>query len=461
MESLSLELVANVAESLPCPNDLMSLRLVSRRYADIAAPFLFKTLRLAGPQQDDHVYTDGRTNGSRYLGWKKPVEFGCLHTAIDEILGVSIARHVQTITFDPAYYREGFWEDYLVYVQEQLEEPIDEADLDYDSDGSDASDDDYERAMRRAQEERQTRLERELPAINEARAIWDTKMAQQAVNEKSVVEALTKLFESMCVLEKIEIMPWEFHAIMGLDLWSGFQFDNLRDEASPSVYFLRIISRALKSANKRLKYLSVSEVVPEHLLDDEATRHIFTGLQHLRLAIPKVGMMLEDAPISSTFIQLFRCTAPTLQRLEIIGGSKWPQLPERGSHSLMKILCNGNEETPLLFPNLEFLRLGSYILSTSALIKFIAAQPKLMKLHFDHIYLATPELGWPSVALALPANVRAWEVTGNNGHFPMNDSGPLVAYNWHQSWKPSQTPLPTKYGWRMLLGENGTSFIRV
>ncbi|KAI3324818.1 hypothetical protein HD806DRAFT_56312 [Xylariaceae sp. AK1471] len=450
MDSLPAELQFKVAGFL-CLTDLRSLRLVSKRYAAIAARPLFELLRFSGRRQDEPLlWNFGPTSEHELpqgcLGRTRTVEFGKIPEAVDEILGNSLAQYTKTLVFDPAYYRRGFWRDYLMHLENEMHEPVLE----------DASDSEVARIL----EERRTRPEREAPITDAAQIVWNQKAAQQQQNEGIVVAALAKLFRATNPLEKVYVKSWEFYRYAGLQC-NSYMIDVQRRDSFPSTFFLEILAQALHSVGRSIKRLHVSEFFAEHIHDSPATRHLFTGLQDIRLDVLHVEFLLEEAQrsqSSSVLVELFKCALPTLKRLSIIGGGKWPNLAARGAHSLLKILGDGPNESPLSFPKLEFVRLGGLILSTPPLLRFLHAQPCLKRLEFSYIYLSTPDAGWAILAESLPASVEFWKVCGPLGHEPVNGDGP-TAYNWMTTWVPRELP-PTS-GWKAIPRSYGTCFARI
>ncbi|KAI1421837.1 hypothetical protein F5Y12DRAFT_765704 [Xylaria sp. FL1777] len=466
MDSLPPELLARIASFLPCTTDLLCMRLVNKRYAAIAFRPLFEVLRFSGRRQDEippwnFGPTTERALPDGHVGRTRTVEFGKLPEVIDEIVDSSLAPCTKTFIFDPAYYREKFWQDYLMQLQNEMHEPVDEVEFgpDDDSDG-----DDWEAAIERVLEHRRARPEREAHVVNAARTTWDEKIAEQKENEEAVVAALTRLFGIMTALEKIEIKPWIFDGRLlfpGLESCVSYGIDVQRRGSFPCTFFLEILARALHAANRRIKHLRISEFFADHLHDSPATRHLFTGLQHLSLDVIHVEFLADEARKAKVLVELFKCAQPTLRRLSIMAGGKWPNLPARGGHSLLKMLGDESDETgetPLVFPQLEFIRLGGLILSTPPLLQFLRAQPGLKRLEFSHIYLSTPDAGWPSLVEALPTNIESWKVCGPLGHEPVYADGP-TAYNWMTTWRPQE--YSHLFSWKVIPRKYGTYFERV
>ncbi|KAI1131266.1 hypothetical protein F5Y10DRAFT_80479 [Nemania abortiva] len=463
MDSLPPELLAKIASYLPCTTDLVSMRLVNKQYAAIAFRPLFEFLRFSGLRQDQIPPWNFGPSPERLLtagqhGRTRTVEFGKLQEVVDEILGSSIARYTKTFVFDPAYYREGFWPDYLMLLENEIHEPIDEVEFDPDGDRSEGG---WETAIERVIEHRRTRPEREAGVIVAAQALWLEKVAEQKQNKEAIVAALARLFRVMTALERIEIKPWVFDGrdyFPGLESCISYAVDVQRRGSFPSTFFLEILARALYSAKRSIKHLRVSEFFADQLHDTPATRHLFTGLQTIRLDILHVEFLAEEGRRSQVLAELFKCVQPTLRRLSIMAGGKWPNLPARGAHSLLKMLGDGADETPHVFPQLEFLRLGGLILSTPPLVRFLGAQPGLKWLDFSHVYLSTVGAGWPSLAEALPASVESWKASGPLGHEPAEADGP-AAYNWMTTWMPQE--LPVSSGWTATPRKYETHFVRV
>ena len=175
--------------------------------------------------------------------------------------------------------------------------------------------------------------------------------------------------------------------------YSSYKIDVQRRGSFPSTFFLEVLARALYAANRRIKSLLVYEFFVEHLHDSPAIRHVFTGLQYINLNMIHVEFLAEEARKSDLLIELFKCAQPTLRHLSIMAGGKWPGLPARGAHSLLKMTGDGTDEmggNPLIFPQLEFVQLGGIILSTPPLVQFVCAQPSLKRLEFSHLVRIKP-----------------------------------------------------------------------
>lgn len=102
-----------------------------------------------------------------------------------------------------------------------MDEPVDEADLDYeDPEDSDEAEDFeaiYERAVERTQERRNSRPAREASLIEEGERFSRRKIEEQVSNTGRISSALKSLFEAMPALEKVEIKPWEFQNFKELE----------------------------------------------------------------------------------------------------------------------------------------------------------------------------------------------------------------------------------------------------
>jgi hypothetical protein len=162
----------------------------------------------------------------------------------------------------------------------------------------------------------------------------------------------------------------------------------------------------MQSIGRHIKSLNLTGLDLESLHVTSATRHLFAGLKNLKLHMWYAEFMLESAPMLSTCVNLFKCCQRTLESLEVMGGGKWPQLPSRGEHCLLKMVSNEQDVNGPVFPKLRFLGLGSLILDTDCLISFIARQPQLQSLSFTYIYLATSNIGWPALVSSFPDSVE-------------------------------------------------------
>ncbi|KAI0503026.1 hypothetical protein F5B22DRAFT_630845 [Xylaria bambusicola] len=469
MDSLPSELLSRIAYFLPCTPDLISLRLVNKRFAAIASRPLFEMLRFSGRRQDEPAIMNFGPNepvlDPGRVGRTKTVDFSNLAEAVDEVIDGSLACHTKTFVFDPAYYRQKFWQDYLMQVENEEHEPVDEADFDLDGYEDEA---DMEAAIERALEWRRARPDREKDVLESAQAMWDKKIAEQEQNKEAVEAALARLFRVMTCLEKIVIKPWEFDGTFifpDLESCNSYEIDVQRRDSFPCTFFLEVLARALYAADRRIKHLHVQEFFVEHLHDSPAIRHVFTGLQHISLNITHVEFLYVGAQKSELLIELFKHAQPTLRRLSIMAGGKWPSLPARGTHSLLKMVGDGTDKNggmPLVFPQLEFFKLGGIILGTPPLVQFFNAQPNLKQLEFSHIYLSTNGFAWPNLIEALPAAVERWTVRGYLGHEPFRppfDDDAPAAYNWMKEWTLlEQLSLP---GWKGVTGADGLYFERV
>ncbi|KAI0857022.1 hypothetical protein F4860DRAFT_491160 [Xylaria cubensis] len=463
MDSLPPELLARIASFL-CAADLISMRLVNKQYAAIAFRPLFEVLRFSGRRQDqtppwnfgpsiERELSEGR------VGRTRTVEYAKLPEVVDEIVGNSLARYTKTFIFDPAYYRDLFWHDYHMQLQNEMYEPVEETELD-EIDGDD-SEEHWDAAIERVLEYRRARPLREVDAFTAAQAFWQTRRMEQIESKQAVTVALIKLFQTMNALEEIVIKPWVFDGRLlfpGLESCISYGIDVQRRGSFPTTAHLETLAGALHAANQRIKRLHVSEFFAEELHDSLATRHIFTGLQEIRLDVLHIEYLLDESPRHQVLVELFKCVQPTLRKLWFVGGGKWPSLPARGGHSLLKIFSDQPDETPLVFPQIEFVQLSGLILSTPPLLRFLRAQPSLEHLEFGHIYLSTPNCGWPSLVEGLPASIKSWKVCGPLGHEPIEADGP-AAYNWMRTWTPKELS-PTS-GWKAGSHEDRTYFERI
>ncbi|CAG9947009.1 unnamed protein product [Clonostachys rosea f. rosea IK726] len=457
MERMPVELLRNVLQELD-PSSLKNVRLASKRCSELATPILFSVIKLAGEGQIfSHV-----VDPQRYP--KRSVEFGKLHEAIAEVL--PLARSATRLVFAPAFYREGFWDDYRAYLHEQMEEPVDEVDIDYSEDGdvdggddggddededgeeseSETEEDRYEARIQAVIARRAARPEVERDQIREAEEHWNLKRQEQEVNSERVEASLLELI-SCTNLKEIEIQEWEFSGFGGLD-FESYEIDGIRKVSSPTAQHLHLIARCLHKCGRHIEKLQVRALNPEMIQDSPAMRFAFEGLRHLRLDINHVDSLLEDSSFDHALPKLLEHAGPTLERLEMVSGSSWPQLPSRGVHSLGKIFNHKGTSKSLSFPNLRSFRLVSLIISTTSLLEFLTSQPKIAKLEFSYVYLATSGMGWKSLASALPASVEIWEVSGRLGHEPVAGFEPPIAYNWCADWNYFGKQLLTETGWK-------------
>lgn len=224
-----------------------------------------------------------------------------------------------------------------------------------------------------------------------------------------------------------------------------------RDPSSIAVV-TESLAESMQSAGQHAKSLHLVGLDPESLFVTSATRYLFAGLKHLKLDIWYIEFMLESAPVSSTFANLFECCQRTLQTLEIMGG-EWPKLPSEDEHYLIKIFSEEQDVKAPVFPELRVLGLlgrGYPVLNTTSLISFIACQPQLQSLSFNNIYLASSNIRWPAVVSSFPDSVRHWRACGRFGNEPSQEFMPPVAYNWIKGaqeecgWKPHPT---SDYRW--------------
>ncbi|VUC31058.1 unnamed protein product [Clonostachys rosea] len=448
MERMPIELFRNVLQELD-PSTLKNVRLASKRCAELATPILFSVIKLFGPGQNVALLFE-----PQYYP-KRSVEFGNLHEAIAEIL--PIARGATKLVFAPSFYRQGFWDDYRAYLQEQMEEPVDEADIDYSEDGGeedeeeDESDgetdeDRYEARVQAVIAKRAARPDVERDLIREAEEHWNLKRQEQDANSERIEASLLELI-SCTNLKEIELQEWEFNGFGGLD-FESYEIDGKRTTSSPTAHYLHLIASCLHKCGRHVEKLYVHAINPELIQDSPAMRFAFEGLRHLRLDIYHVDSLLEDSSFDHALPKLLEHAGPTLERIELVSGSKWPQLPSRGVRLLSKIFNQKETNTILSFPNLQSFRLVCLIVSTTSLLEFLAAQPKITSLEFGYVYLATSGMGWTSLASALPASVESWEISGRLGQEPFPGFEPPIAYNWCADWNYRQDPLPLETGWK-------------
>lgn len=222
----------------------------------------------------------------------------------------------------------------------------------------------------------------------------------------------------------------------------------MRNDISTTVNLLHILASSLRASDRHVEKLRIHQCIPELLQNSHSMQHTFTGLRHLRLDMHQVDTLLEDSSAPQALPGLLKFAQPTLERLELVSGGKWPQLPSTGVHSLNRILADEETGSPLSFPSLQSFHLGSMLVSTPSLIGFIAAQPNLSTLEFSYVYLATTGMGWTSLATQLPKVVTSWTVSGAVGDGPIAGFQPPLGYNWCTEWRPDQNPLPAETGWK-------------
>lgn len=91
------EILEQISEPL-CVDDLISLRFVSKRWAAVAARFLFTELCFSGCER-------GSRPGRKHTGRIRYAEYGGMEKAVADVL--PFARHVRKFRFEPAYYIPG------------------------------------------------------------------------------------------------------------------------------------------------------------------------------------------------------------------------------------------------------------------------------------------------------------------------------------------------------------------
>ncbi|CAH0022631.1 unnamed protein product [Clonostachys rhizophaga] len=465
MERMPVELLRNVLQELD-PSSLKNVRLASKRCAELATPILFSVIKLVGEGQilsrvpDPQFYP------------KRSVEFGKLHESIAEVL--PLACNATRLVFAPAFYREGFWDDYREYLHDLMEAPVDKDDSDFSEDGSedgsegeDEDEDEDEREERRYEARiqaviarRAARPEVERDQIREAEEHWNLRRQEQEANSERVEASLLELI--LCInLKEVEIQEWEFSDFGGLH-FESYEIDGIRKVSSPTAHHLHLIARCLHKCGRHIEKLNVRALNPEVIQDSPAMRFAFEGLRHLRLDIYHVDSVLEDSSFDHALPKLLEHAGPTLERLELVCGSSWPQLPSRGVHLLGKIFNHKETSKSLSFPNLRSFGLVSLIVSTTSLLEFLTAQPKIAKVEFSYVYLATSGMGWEYLASALPASVETLEVSGRVGHEPIAGFETPIAYNWCADWSYFGRQLLTETGWKGKgAGTTRTQFRRI
>lgn len=108
MESLPPEVQQIIAGCLNS-YDLKALRLVNKRFSNIAARPLFEILNFSGNEQADRYELIGIVANStpayhKYPSRKRTVQYTELPKAVAEV--PPLAKYVKTFKFSPAFYRE-------------------------------------------------------------------------------------------------------------------------------------------------------------------------------------------------------------------------------------------------------------------------------------------------------------------------------------------------------------------
>ncbi|KAI9148115.1 Nitrogen assimilation transcription factor nirA [Paramyrothecium foliicola] len=451
MDRLPPELIRKILQELD-PHDLKIARLVKKQYAALATPLLFTTLEFFGP---DHLDGPWRHSKGRRPKWS--VEFSKLHEIVAEVL--PIVRGTRKLVFAPAYYRNGFWNDYSAYLEAEMDEIVDEYQIS-DSDGSDGGSDDsseddisecpsrsYEHRIQAVVNRRRARPDSERKLILEATDWWEAKILEQNTNRNKVEASLQDLFHHATILEEIDIQVWGFEDVGELRCLSSM-LDGFRSDPSPTMHHLETLSRSLHQASRFIKKLRVDGFNPNLLQDSPALRHTFSDLRHLRLGIGQADSLLEDSASISALPKALKAAENTLEHLELGFGGETPWLPDRGVHLLDKVFRDEETGTSLAFPNLQSFHLSSLLVSSTSLIGFLAAQPKVSTLVFSYIYLVTAGVGWEQLANAIPDSVETWEVFGRLGQEPVAGFEPPIAYNWCTDWRFDQESLPRGTGWK-------------
>ncbi|KAI3335397.1 hypothetical protein F4824DRAFT_155985 [Ustulina deusta] len=407
----------------------------------------------------------------------KTVEFGRLSDTVKEVISLALHRYTRTFVFDPAYYRNGFWDDYRLMLEAAMDEPLDEADLDdndidqieyeyrvgawaeseYESDSSKSSVDILGLALERERVRRVLRLDLEAGAINEAIAHWHKKMEEQTTNEAEILTALAKLFRGMSCLEKIQVRPWEFSKWPGLRSCNSYEVDSQRGHLGfCSSLMTEFVAQALESAGRHIQHLQIIEFCPAQFHNTPATRHLFTGLRQLSLDQFSMPPLEESQP-SGVMAKLLQCALPTLERLSVGAGAKWPEIQGDGEDALFrKTLGMQGEDSPLVFPRLEFVQFRGMIFDGPILLRFLSAQPCLRRLEFTHVVLGPNGLRWPEFLGALPDRIKSCQLLEDFRHEPIEGGDPTGR------WDPEVDPIPIHSGWKekRLYGLGSGHFVR-
>ncbi len=119
------------------------------------------------------------------------------------------------------------------------------------------------------------------------------------------------------------------------------------------------VAQALESAGRHIQHLQIIEFCPAQFHNTPATRHLFTGLR--QLSLDQFSMPPLESQSSGVMAKLLQCVLPTLERLSVGAGAKWPEIQGDGEDALFrKTLGMQGEDSPLVFPRLEFLQFLRY-----------------------------------------------------------------------------------------------------
>jgi hypothetical protein len=102
-----------------------------------------------------------------------------------------------------------FWPRYREWVEEWLNEDVTFEDIDDAFSDAWDSDEEYGQVgVRREEERRRARPEKEREITAKAELYWDAKVAEQEQKKESNHAALVRLFRSMPCLNRLQVMEW-------------------------------------------------------------------------------------------------------------------------------------------------------------------------------------------------------------------------------------------------------------
>lgn len=126
MESLPPEVQQIIAGCLNS-YDLKALRLVNKRFSNIAARPLFEILNFSGNEQADRyeligIVANPTPEYHKYPSRKRTVQYTELPEAVAEVL--PLAKYVKTFKFSPAFYRESMYLSSGYYISFLLSQSL-------------------------------------------------------------------------------------------------------------------------------------------------------------------------------------------------------------------------------------------------------------------------------------------------------------------------------------------------
>ncbi|CAN9095928.1 hypothetical protein AA0114_g7482 [Alternaria tenuissima] len=431
------------------------LRLVSRTcrtFATLTKSLMFQTIHLDGSAQTGF----GRVEDGQYKihpGRSRTVELGSLESTVDELLALDIARHVRKLKFSPAYYVDGFWSSYRRWLEREQDYEADFHNMYEEEEFEEDSEGEYVGIRRRA-EARLARPGKERNLIEQAEAIWVSKVEEQRERADEISAALVKLFAHMPSLKAIEIQEWhcdlsDYGIVDDYDNEVSEQFSGCRTTWK----HLELLSSALQASNSRIQSLVLPKIHPSSITASAALEHMFSSLTTLSFNAESVDFLLESQNNEGSLLASLICHASqTLQTLEFRNiTTSHPQLPDVGEHYIEKLLGSvsapASTYTPLVFPALKTLKLRSLLLETPSLINFLSQQPKLQYAHFEYVYLTSIGYKWHNVAQKLPPSCNKLYI-GRCGHEKWALNSP-AAYNHIKPFLPFKEGFPSTSGWRL------------